>query len=832
MLLRARLLFGGEAPAAGGAGAGAGGGGRAPRRTAGLVVRLGAGARRRGRRGLVSALLELLSAAPGLSIVALGAPGDVAFDASVVVGPLSGAEARLFLRETAATAAGTEEAAAGGGGRSELPPSFGAVGVLRAVAGLGPSPSALLGDGGLGVAASEGDASPRRALKSLLLRCAAPALLLRLARLSSALLRGRGGTFSTFAASVVFNCDCGKALQYLRELQTLGLAHPAEAVSATAATAATAAASPPPPPPSSSSPSPSPASSAASWSLSSLAASVGRDLSEELGSTSGSSSPLATFARIAGAAAATLETSLAFARGGSGGRGGSGAGERSSADPGSRLPTTGGHALASHWISRERSLFSSAALLAKRLCQEAPRAKENSTTEGERILSSVALSSLSMLLWDGGDKLLPGLLGFDLHASLARHVESAAATAAAAAAAASGGEGGGGSSFRAHGARAAWAAGASLCSRGSWKEAREPLLRSLRDSDALPESGERGRHRIVSWIARVEYKVKGVSLFIYFEREKSERASRQGRGRDPTTLTLLETLDFPLLYKQDLGSAADFYARAAARASSGGNSSSSSSASASAAPSSFSPLALEQEAEALEGAAGILRYRGNDADALACYRASLAARAAAAAAAAAAARRSPLSPPVLSLSAASAANNAAVLLVAAGARAASQGDREAARRRYAEAGELYAQVLASREALLGPEDPAVASALFNQAALAARRGLRGEARERLQRAAAVREFALGARSAELAELNAALALWLVAAASGEEGGASPPLASPPPTSLCLSRREARAHARAALAVFEELARRGEAGDAVRARHAARVAQLKGFLGES
>jgi len=35
-----------------------------------------------------------------------------------------------------------------------------------------------------------------------------------------------------------------------------------------------------------------------------------------------------------------------------------------------------------------------------------------------------------------------------------------------------------------------------------------------------------------------------------------------------------------------------------------------------------------------------------------------------------------------------------------------------------------------------------------------------------------------------------------------------------------------------LAVFEELARRGEAGDAVRARHAARVAQLKGFLGES
>ena len=187
-------------------------------------------------------------------------------------------------------------------------------------------------------------------------------------------------------------------------------------------------------------------------------------------------------------------------------------------------------------------------------------------------------------------------------------------------------------------------------------------------------------------------------------------------------------------------------------------------------------------------------------------------------------------PPVLSLSAASAANNAAVLLVAAGARAASQGDREAARRRYAEAGELYAQVLASREALLGPEDPAVASALFNQAALAARRGLRGEARERLQRAASVREFALGARSAELAELNAALALWLVAAASGEEGGASPPLASPPPTSLCLSRREARAHARAALAVFEELARRGEAGDAVRARHAARVAQLKGFLG--
>ena len=83
----------------------------------------------------------------------------------------------------------------------------------------------------------------------------------------------------------------------------------------------------------------------------------------------------------------------------------------------------------------------------------------------------------------------------------------------------------------------------------------------------------------------------------------------------------------------------------------------------------------------------------------------------------------------------------------------------AARRRYAEAGELYAQVLASREALLGPEDPAVASALFNQAALAARRGMRGEARERLQRAAAVREFALGARSAELAELNAALALF-------------------------------------------------------------------------
>ena len=39
------------------------------------------------------------------------------------------------------------------------------------------------------------------------------------------------------------------------------------------------------------------------------------------------------------------------------------------------------------------------------------------------------------------------------------------------------------------------------------------MLRALRDSESgsFPHSGENGRHRIVSWIARVEYKVKGVS---------------------------------------------------------------------------------------------------------------------------------------------------------------------------------------------------------------------------------------------------------------------------------------------------------------------------------
>ena len=338
--------------------------------------------------------------------------------------------------------------------------------------------------------------------------------------------------------------------------------------------------------------------------------------------------------------------------------------------------------------------------------------------------------------------------------------------------------------------------------------------------------------------------------------ERQTRDSRIEPFRDPRFISFV-------FYKQDLGSAADFYARAAARASSSSSSngssssasapSSSSSSSSSSAPS--DPLALEQEAEALEGAAGLLRSRGNDADALACYQASLAARAAAAAAAAHSPPSSPSAPALLSLSAASAANNAAVLLVAAGARAAALGDAEAAGRRYREAERLHARVLASREALLGPEDPGVAAALFNHAALAARRGQRGAAREGLQRAAAIREYALGARSAELAEVNAALALWSVpvssassAAVRGNKGetpsaspsfsssscssyssSSSPSSCSSSSSSLCLSRREARAHARAALSVFEELAQ-GEASDAVRARHAAaRVAQLKGFL---
>ena len=141
--------------------------------------------------------------------------------------------------------------------------------------------------------------------------------------------------------------------------------------------------------------------------------------------------------------------------------------------------------------------------------------------------------------------------------------------------------------------------------------------------------------------------------------------------------------------------------------------------------------------------------------------------------------------------------------------------------------------MAARELLLGPEDPAVASALFNQAALAARQGKREAAREGLQRAAAIREFALGERSAELAEVHAALALWSVDDAKGKGKTSLPSSSSSSSSSisLCRSRREARAHARAALSVFEELAAQGQPSEAARARHAAaRVAQLQGFLG--
>lgn len=169
-----------------------------------------------------------------------------------------------------------------------------------------------------------------------------------------------------------------------------------------------------------------------------------------------------------------------------------------------------------------------------------------------------------------------------------------------------------------------------------------------------------------------------------------------------------------------------------------------------------------------------------------------------------------------------------MLLAAAGARAAALGDAEAASRKYREAESLYEQVSKSRELLLGSDDPAVASALFNRAALACRRGLRAVAREELQRAAAVREIALGERSAELAEVHAALALWSVVG-GGREKSAKSSLSSS--SSLCLSKREARAHARAALAVFLELIE-GENNSAVRGRHAERVAQLRAFLGES
>ena len=522
VLLRARSLFGDAAPAGGGSGgSGGGGGGRAPRRTAGLVVRLGERRRQRQQRGLLSALLELLDASAGLSVVVIGTmeetSGVFAPDATVVLHPLSEAEARLFLRESGGGAAAAAEEEMGGF-EGELPPFLKDVRVLRAAAGLGiTSPRRLLGeDLGRTTAADEKKSPPPRraaALGSLLARRAPAALLLRLSRLSSALLCGRGGTFTVFSASVVFNCSCEQALEHLRELQALGLAHPAEGVSATtvmattvmATTAASAASS------SSSSPSSCPSSAAASWSLSSLAASVGQDLSEELGlSSASSSSALVTLARVAEAASATLETSLAFARGG----GGSG-GERNA----HFSPTTGGHALASHWISKERALFLSAPLLAERLRRESAT-KEKDTNGNKRVLSSVALSSLSMLLWRGGDKLLPGLLGFEVHASLARNVEAAAVAAAVSAAAAAAGAGGGGKEeeeaegfFRAHAARASWSLGAALCSRGRWQEARDPLLRALRDSESgsFPHSGENGRHRIVSWIARVEYKVKGVS---------------------------------------------------------------------------------------------------------------------------------------------------------------------------------------------------------------------------------------------------------------------------------------------------------------------------------
>ena len=129
--------------------------------------------------------------------------------------------------------------------------------------------------------------------------------------------------------------------------------------------------------------------------------------------------------------------------------------------------------------------------------------------------------------------------------------------------------------------------------------------------------------------------------------------------------------------------------------------------------------------------------------------------------------------------------------------------------------------------------------MYNMAALSARRGNRETARERLRRAGEIREVVMGGRSVELAEVNAALALWSVVVVVGKDDKTA--------SSLCLSKREARAHARAALAVFEELAAAAAAAaaegekeasnnsDAVvaRARHAAeRVAQLKRFLRES
>jgi len=503
VLLRARSLFGGER--SGGYG---GGGGAAARRSAGLFVRLiGSGSESRRQRGLLAALLELLDAARGLSVVVIGGTnGLIVPDAAVVVRSPSPEEAQLFLRETSSRAPACSE--------SELlpllpppPSSLRDVRVLRAAAGLGISPLELADD-----AAAAAD-SPRRSLFLLLTRRAPAPLLLRLSRLSSALLRGRGGSFTVFAASVVFNCDFEKALGFLKELQELGLAHPLGEGGEEEVSEATAAKALP--------------SSSSSWSLSSLAAAVGQDLSERLGSNAS----LSTLARIAEAASAALETALVFAREGKNER----SGDSSSNDDLKRTACSstisGGHALASHWISKERALFLSASLLAKKLCSESnekERREEEKQPQNQKdtqtvALSSVALFSLSTLLWNGGDKLLPGLLGFGVHARLAINVEEAATPGRA-------GEG-----FRAHAARAAWALGASLSSRGRWQEARDPLLRALAVSDALPESGEGGRHRIVSWIARVEYKVKGVS-------ERGGWSSRREIKTEEKQLTFLFSL--------------------------------------------------------------------------------------------------------------------------------------------------------------------------------------------------------------------------------------------------------------------------------------------------